>query len=105
MYGMVFTMVKLVTLVWKTKVDKLGRTSIPAEIRKRLGIKENDEIIWILENGRAYIIKRMNIKVDEVIDWLRTNAPECFTSKEKTEDRDKWGMDKEWAMKKLGMRE
>jgi len=91
--------------MWRTKVDKLGRTSIPAEIRKRLGIKENDEIVWVLENDRAYIIKRRNINVDEVIDWLRTNAPECFTSKEEVGEKDKWGVDKEWAMKKLGMRQ
>ena len=91
--------------MWKTKVDRLGRTSIPAEIRKRLGIKENDEIIWILENGRAYIIKRANIKVDEVIDWLRTNTPECFTSEEETKERDKCRIVKKWAMKKLGMRQ
>ena len=90
--------------MWKTKVDKLGRTSIPAEIRKRLGIKENDEIIWVLENDRAYIIKRTNIRVDEVIDWLRTNAPECFTRKD-VKEQDKWQIDGEWTMKKLGGRQ
>jgi len=91
--------------MWKTKVDKLGRTSIPAEIRKRLGIRENDEIIWVLENDRAYIIKRTDINVDEVIEWLRTNAPKCFVSEEEVEKWDKWGMDKEWAMKKLGLKQ
>jgi len=91
--------------MWKTKVDKLGRTSIPSEIRKRLGIKENDEVIWILENDRAYIIKRADVSVDEVIEWLRINAPECFISKEEVEEMDKWGLDKRWAMKKLGLRQ
>ena len=90
--------------MWRTKVDKLGRTSIPAEIRKKLGIKENDEVIWILENNRAYIIKPLDVNVGELIEWLRNNAPSCCTE-EKAEEFDKWGIDREWALKKLGLKQ
>lgn len=91
--------------MWKTKVDKLGRTSIPSEIRKRLNIMENDEIFWILENDRAYIVKQNEVNVEDVIAWLKSNAPKCFTSDEKLEEFDKWGMDKAWMEKKLGLKE
>lgn len=91
--------------MWRTKVDRLGRTSIPAEIRKRLGIRENDEVIWVLENDRAYIVKQNDIDVEELIAWLRRNAPECFTENVEEEEFDKWGFDKKWVMRKIGLKQ
>mgnify|MGYP000412651176 CR=1 FL=1 len=91
--------------MWKTKVDKLGRTSIPAVIRKRLGIKENDEVIWILENDRAYILKESSTEIDDAIEWLKKNAPECFVNREIVNEYEKWGMHREWMKKKLGLKQ
>ena len=41
-----------------TRVGKYYRTTIPREVRKILEINENDEIEWILENGKIFVRKR-----------------------------------------------
>ena len=48
--------VELSKIVDKTKVYGGGRTSIPVEIRRNLGIKDGDEIIWV-KNDHYYIMK------------------------------------------------
>ena len=42
------------------KVTRLGRyhrTTVPEEVRKLLGLREGDEIVWVLENGRILVEK------------------------------------------------
>ena len=42
------------------KVTRLGRyhrTTVPDEVRKLLGLREGDKIVWVLENGRILIEK------------------------------------------------
>jgi len=38
-------------------VTKHYRTTIPREVRKILELKENDEIEWMLENGKIVVRK------------------------------------------------
>jgi AbrB family looped-hinge helix DNA binding protein len=40
-----------------TKVFNRGQTYIPADIRKRLGLKDGDKVVWIEENGRFFLKK------------------------------------------------
>lgn len=44
-----------------TKVDKMGRTVIPSNIRKILNIKEGDYIEWTIENNKAIVRKKVSI--------------------------------------------
>lgn len=41
-----------------TRIGKYFRTTVPREARKILELKENDEIEWILENGKVVIRKK-----------------------------------------------
>mgnify|MGYP000613175243 FL=1 len=41
-----------------TRVGRYYRTTIPREVRKLLGISENDEIVWIFEDGKVIIRKK-----------------------------------------------
>jgi len=35
-----------------TKIGRYYRTTVPREVRKILGLKENDKVEWILEDGK-----------------------------------------------------
>ncbi len=41
-----------------TRVGKFYRTTVPREVRKILEPKENDEIEWILDDGKIIIKKK-----------------------------------------------
>ena len=43
------------------KVTSKGQVSIPIEIRKKLGIKNGDKILFVEESGRVYM---MNSSMD-----------------------------------------
>ena len=38
-----------------TKVFNRGLTYIPAEIRKKLGLRDGDKVVWVEEEGKFYI--------------------------------------------------
>mgnify|MGYP001772579152 CR=1 FL=1 len=38
-----------------TRVSKHYRTTIPREVRKLLGLNENNEIEWVFESGKVVI--------------------------------------------------
>ncbi len=40
-----------------TRIGRYYRTTVPREVRKILGLGENDEIEWILEDGKIVIRK------------------------------------------------
>jgi AbrB family looped-hinge helix DNA binding protein len=44
-------------LVAMSKVYQHGKTQIPAEVRKALGLKDGDKILWIVESGK-WVIER-----------------------------------------------
>ena len=41
-----------------TRVGRYYRTTVPREVRRLLGIEENDEVEWVFENGKVIIRKR-----------------------------------------------
>jgi len=40
-----------------TKVGKNFRTTVPREVRKLLGISENEEIEWVFEDDKVVVRK------------------------------------------------
>ena len=98
-------MYHLVIGMKKTKVDQLGRTSVPAEIRRLLNINDGDKLVWRQEEGKIIIEKEGEGKnADEVIGWLRENAPECFTEEIQKNGYKIEGLDT-WSKRKLGLKE
>ncbi len=89
----------------KTKVDDLGRTSVPSKIRKLLNINKGDNIVWKQEEGKVIVEKDEEGKdTEEVIQWLQENAPECGVWEPQKTDYKIEGMES-WSKKKLGLRE
>ena len=39
-------------------IGKYYRTNVPREVRKILELNENDDIEWVLENGKIVVRKR-----------------------------------------------
>ncbi len=52
----------MLKFVYERKVDQLGRVVLPADYRKKLGIKENDELEFFIDLEEQTIILR---KIDE----------------------------------------
>lgn len=56
------------------KVTSKGQVTIPIEIRKRLGIKNGDKILFVEESGRVYM---MNSSMDALREAQRSFAGEA----------------------------
>ena len=56
------------------KVTAKGQVTIPIEIRKKLGIKNGDKILFVEESGRIYM---MNSSMDAFYEAQRAFAGEA----------------------------
>ena len=56
------------------KVTSKGQITIPIEVRKRLGIKNGDKILFVEESGRVYM---MNSSMDALREAQRSFAGEA----------------------------
>lgn len=44
-------------IVALSKVYQRGKTQIPAEVRRSLGLKDGDKLVWIIESGK-WVVER-----------------------------------------------
>jgi AbrB family looped-hinge helix DNA binding protein len=56
------------------KVTLRGQITIPIEIRKKLGVKDGDKVIFIEENGRIVMENSVRIALKDVQDAFRGEA-------------------------------
>ena len=56
------------------KVTSKGQVTIPVEIRRKLGIKNGDKVLFIEESGRVYM---MNSSMDALHEAQRAFAGEA----------------------------
>ena len=88
----------------KTKIDEFGRTSIPVKIRKMLKVNKGDNLLWKQEEGKIVVEKDEEGKdAEEIIPWLKENAPSCGTWEPQKTGYEIEGLDT-WAKKKLGLK-
>jgi bifunctional DNA-binding transcriptional regulator/antitoxin component of YhaV-PrlF toxin-antitoxin module len=40
-----------------SKVYQRGKTQIPSEVRRDMGVQDDDRLLWILKNGKWFIEK------------------------------------------------
>jgi len=89
----------------KTKVSSQGRTVIPVKIRKKLGIREGEEVEWILEDEVIRVRPvREEKSPDEIMEYLKNHLVEIKATRlgvapSKLNRR----MMDEWARRKLGL--
>ena len=56
------------------KITSRGQITIPAEIRKKLGVKEGDKVVFLEENGRVIIENSTMIALRNVQEAFRGEA-------------------------------
>jgi len=89
----------------KTKVSSQGRTVIPVEIREKLGIREGEEVEWVLQ-GEAIVVRpvREERTPDEIMEHLKSHLVEIKAIRPKVVRTDlKKRMMDEWTRRKLGL--
>ena len=56
------------------KITLRGQITIPAGIRKKLGVKDGDKVIFIEENGRIVMENSIRVALKDVQDAFRGEA-------------------------------
>lgn len=65
------------------KVTSKGQVTIPVEIRRKLGLKNGDKVLFIEDSGRIYM---MNSSMDALYEAQRAFAGEAERLGLKTDD-------------------
>ena len=89
----------------KVRVDRYGRIVLPKEIREMHGIHENSELTLNVREDEIVIrVQRGNLekKVDDLIEFLKNNAPKAFVSE--VEEEEKW-LTRKYSLEKIGLKE
>ncbi|MCL2705271.1 MAG: AbrB/MazE/SpoVT family DNA-binding domain-containing protein [Spirochaetaceae bacterium] len=79
------------------KITLRGQITIPAEIRKKLGVKDGDKVIFIEENGRIVMENAVRVALKDVQNAFRGEAERLGLKNE----QDVVGMVKEVRRKKI----
>jgi len=56
------------------KITLRGQITIPVEIRKKLGVKDGDKVIFLEENGRIIMENSVKIALKDVQDAFQGEA-------------------------------
>jgi len=56
------------------KVTLRGQITIPVEIRKKLGVKDGDKVVFIEENGRIIMENSVRLALKDVQEAFRGEA-------------------------------
>ena len=56
------------------KITLRGQITIPVEIRKKLGVKDGDKVIFIEENGRIVMENAVRVALKDVQDAFKGEA-------------------------------
>jgi AbrB family looped-hinge helix DNA binding protein len=56
------------------KITLRGQITIPVEIRKKLGVKDGDKVVFIEDNGRIVMENSVRIALKDVQDAFRGEA-------------------------------
>jgi len=77
----------------------------PEKILRMLGLVDGSEVVIAVSGDRIIIRphRKETLDIDGHIEWLRKNAPACFSEKE-TVVESKW-VSIDWMRKKLGLKQ
>lgn len=56
------------------KVSSKGQITIPAEIRKKLNLKEGDKVLFLEENGKIILLNAGYVAIKEAQEVMRQEA-------------------------------
>jgi len=95
----------MISMASKTKISSQGRTVIPVEIREELGIREGEEVEWVLEGGVIVVrLVREERTPNEIMRYLKDHLVEIRGTPSKAVSINmKRRMLDEWTRRKLGL--
>lgn len=85
------------------KVDEQGRTVIPKEVRRALGIHGGTELVCRVIGNRIILEKFSLDSIRKAFDELEDLVPSLDLDVEEFEGEDKY-IDREYALRKIGLR-
>jgi len=85
------------------KVDKQGRTVLPKDVRKALGIDGEAEMVCRVVGGKVILEKFSVDSIHKAFADLEEIAPSLEFDTVKVEGEDKY-VDREYALRKIGVR-
>ena len=94
-----------IPMTTKTKVSSQGRTVIPVEIRKKLGIRKGEKVEWTLQ-GEVIVVKlvREEKTPNDIMKYLKDHLAEIKHIPLKAAPMTQKGrMMDEWTRRKLGL--
>jgi len=87
---------------YKVKIDKQGRIVIPSEVRKKLGLKPNSELILVVRDN-SILIEPEETDIEKIIDeWYEYMLKMKTRARGLTIEPSKW-MSDEYVKRKLGI--
>jgi AbrB family looped-hinge helix DNA binding protein len=57
-----------------TVVTRKGRVTVPAEIRRKLGLKEGDKVAFVLDEGEVRLVRASSV-VERTAGALKSRKP------------------------------
>lgn len=87
-----------------SRVTSQSQTSVPAAVRKQLGISPGSTLEWIVEDGRAIVRRRGTTSFEEMHKKLFPNGPPKPTSMTKNEMIELYILGKFGPKKKIARR-
>jgi AbrB family looped-hinge helix DNA binding protein len=85
------------------RVDKQGRTVLPKDVRKAVGIDGEAEIVCRVVGNRIILEKFSMEAIHKAFAELEEMAPSLELDTVKVEGEDKY-VDREYALRKIGVR-
>jgi len=85
------------------KVDKQGRTVLPKDVRKALGIDRETEMVCRVVGNKVILEKFSIDSIRKAFADLEEIAPSLELDTVKVEGEDKY-VDREYALRKIGIR-
>lgn len=58
-----------------SKITAQGQTSVPADIRKRLGVGPGSTLEWVEEDGKVFVKRAGGVTFDEIHKMLFPDGP------------------------------
>jgi AbrB family looped-hinge helix DNA binding protein len=85
------------------KIDKQGRTVLPKDVRKALGIDRETEMVCRVVGNKVILEKFSIDSIRKAFADLEEIAPSLELDTVKVEGEDKY-VDREYALRKIGIR-
>lgn len=84
------------------RISKSGQVTIPAEIRKNLGVEPGDIVLWRMDDEGKVNVERVKYSFEELRGIAKLREPDKDLMTVIDEAMDEWGKAKDQEFEELG---